>query len=95
VLSIALVRTKEPSGDRAIPVTVSVCPGMVYSTDVDFRVSQTLTRLSMPALIWSGTRSRLIRLGQTRFQNVATSNFWIWNQIKNRIRLAGDTHKNF
>ena len=46
------VRMNDPSGDRDIPVTVSVWPGIVYKTEVDLRVSQTLTRLSIPALTY-------------------------------------------
>ena len=60
VLSIELVRMNEPSGDRAIPVTVSVWPGMVYKTELDLRVSQTLTRLSMPALTLEKNKIRMV-----------------------------------
>ena len=45
-----MVKMNEPSGERAMPVTVSVCPGIVYRTEVDLRVSHTFTRLSIPAL---------------------------------------------
>ena len=51
VLSMALVRTLAPSGEREMPVTVSVWPAMMCSGEVESRKSQILTWLSIPPLI--------------------------------------------